>query len=398
MWQFILFRGIQGLAGGAVFPLAFAVLADLYTPAERGKYAGLFGAVFGLSSILGPAIGGILTDNLGWHWIFFINVPIGLVSLYVVYRLLPGDQASRGGAQHRLRRRGTVHGCHRSVPRWAHQSRQCRLVGSVGRRPDARRRSCSAPSSCGGRAAAPDPIIPLHLFRNRTFTISVTAMFLATFGFFSAVVFLPRWFQVVAGSSATEAGYQLLPLLGALIVSATLSGQIVARTHRYKLLIVGSLVLLAVGLYLLTNLHANTDRPVLWIWMVVAGLGIGPSFAVFALIVQNAVSMARDGNGIEQPHLLPTDRRNGGTHDRQHHLRQPVDRGDPDPARRCRCPRAGRSEFKNQGTFDLTGIGDRLGDAILAGVPEQFRQFVEPSSVRDRHGHPRVVLAGPGRR
>ena len=89
MWQFVLARGLQGLGGGAVFPLAFAVLADLYTPAERGKYTGLFGAVFGLSSILGPAIGGIITDNFGWHWIFFVNVPIGLISLFLIYRLLP---------------------------------------------------------------------------------------------------------------------------------------------------------------------------------------------------------------------------------------------------------------------------------------------------------------------
>jgi MFS family permease len=114
-------------------------------------------------------------------------------------------------------------------------------------------------------------------------------MFLAAFGFFAAIVFLPRWFQVVAGSSATESGYNLLPLLAALIISATLSGQIVARTHRYKLLVIGSMLTLAVGLFLLTNLHADTDRPVLWIWMIIAGLGIGPSFAVFTLIVQNAV-------------------------------------------------------------------------------------------------------------
>jgi len=132
-------------------------------------------------------------------------------------------------------------------------------------------------------------LIPLHLFRIRTFSISVTAMFLAAFGFFAAIVFLPRWFQVVAGSTATESGYNLLPLLAALIISATLSGQIVARTQHYKWLVVGSMLTLALGLFLLTNLHATTDRPVMWIWMIIAGLGIGPSFAVFTLIVQNAV-------------------------------------------------------------------------------------------------------------
>src|SRR5947208_8792975 len=89
MWQFILFRGLQGLGGGAVFPVALAVVADLFTPVERGKYLGLFGAVFGLSSLVGPAIGGIITDNYSWHWIFFVNVPLGLVSLVILWRLLP---------------------------------------------------------------------------------------------------------------------------------------------------------------------------------------------------------------------------------------------------------------------------------------------------------------------
>src|SRR6202795_273798 len=89
MWQFILFRGLQGLGGGAVFPIALAVVADLYTPAERGKYLGLFGAIFGLSSLVGPGIGGVLTDTVGWHWIFFVNVPVGLVALFILWRLLP---------------------------------------------------------------------------------------------------------------------------------------------------------------------------------------------------------------------------------------------------------------------------------------------------------------------
>jgi MFS family permease len=123
----------------------------------------------------------------------------------------------------------------------------------------------------------------------------VAAMFLAAFGFFTLVIFLPRWFQTVAGASATESGYNILPLLAGLIVSAIASGQIVARVGRYKLLMVGSLALLAVALILFTNLHADTNRQVLWLWMALAGLGVGPSFAVFTLIVQNAVSPDRIG-------------------------------------------------------------------------------------------------------
>ena len=116
MWQFILFRGLQGLGGGAVFPVALAVVADLYTPAERGKYLGFFGAVFGLSSLIGPGLGGFITDTFGWHWIFFVNVPIGLDLAGHPVAAPAGDQAARGGAQHRLHRRGRLRARHRAVP------------------------------------------------------------------------------------------------------------------------------------------------------------------------------------------------------------------------------------------------------------------------------------------
>jgi EmrB/QacA subfamily drug resistance transporter len=295
MWQFILFRGLQGLGGGALFPVALAVIADMYTPAERGKYLGSFGAVFGLSSLLGPAIGGILTDNLSWHSIFYVNIPLGLISLFVLFRLLPQVRNPDAG-----RNIDYVGAAVFSVAIGAF------LVGLTNRQT-----SDWSDPWVGGlmgvglllgalfvfiESRVADPIVPLSLFRNRTFTISVIATFLSAFGFFSAVVFLPRWFQVVAGASATESGYNILPLLVGLIFSAVASGQIVARTGRYKLLAVGSLIVLAVGLYLMTNLHANTERPVLWLWMLITGLGIGPSFAVFTLIVQNAVSARQVGS------------------------------------------------------------------------------------------------------
>ena len=294
MPMFIFFRGLQGLGGGAVFPLAFAVLADLYTPAERGKYSGFFGAVFGLSSIIGPALGGIITDNFGWPWIFIVNVPIALVSLFVIFRLLPAikrPEAARNidyvGAALFTAAIGPflVGLSNKASADWTDPwVGGLMLVGIV-----------FGLVFLWWESRVEEPIVVLPLFRIRTFTISVLAMFLMSFGFLSAIVYLPLWFQVVHGSTATESGYQLLPLLGALIISATLSGQIVARTHRYKLLIVASMALLAVGLYLLTNLHANTDIGVLWIWMAIAGAGIGPAFAVFTLIVSAAVPMRQIG-------------------------------------------------------------------------------------------------------
>jgi EmrB/QacA subfamily drug resistance transporter len=380
MWQFVLFRGLQGLGGGAVFPVAIAVVADLYTPAERGKYLGFFGAVFGLSSIVGPAIGGIITDNLGWRWIFFVNVPIGLISLVVIYRLLPvirRPEAARNidyvgaGLFTAAIAPFLVGLTNRQSADWTDPwVGGLMLIGLV-----------FGAIFIWWERRFPEPLVPLSLFRIRTFTISVLAMFMAAFGFFSAIIFLPRWYQVVAGSSATESGYNILPLLAALIVGATLSGQIVARTHHYKALIFGSLVLLAVGLFLLTNLHANTDRPVLWLWMIVIGLGIGPSFAVFTLMVQNAVSPRDIGTASSS---LTFFQQIGGTVGltiagtifasklTEEIPKQLVGAGVPE-------------QFVQQfqagggggGALDLTGTGD-LGARILATVPDQFKAVVEP--------------------
>ena len=294
MEMFILFRGLQGLGGGAVFPIALAVVADLYTPAERGKYLGLFGAVFGVSSLVGPGLGGFITDAFSWNWIFYINIPIGLVSLFILWRLLPAIRRPEAGQN--IDYLGAAVFVAAIVPF---------LIGLTNKRTG----QWTDPA-VGGlilvglvfavvflfvESRAKEPIVPLTLFRIRTFSISVAAMFLAAFGFFTLVVYLPLWFQTVGGASATESGYNILPLLAGLIVSATMSGQIVARIGRYKLLMAGSLALLGIALFLFTNLRADTDRPAMWLWMLLAGLGIGPSFAVFTLIVQNAVSPDRIG-------------------------------------------------------------------------------------------------------
>ncbi len=383
MWQFVLFRGLQGLGGGAFFPVALAVMADLYTPAERGKYAGYFGAVFGLSSLLGPAIGGIITDNFGWPWIFIVNLPVGLISLFVLYRLLPRTKpdtsttridyvgASLFTAAIAPFLIGLSNKQNPAIPWTDPWVAGLMLIGLL-----------FLAVFIFWETRFPEPLVPLHLFRNRTFTISVTAMFLAAFGFFGAVVFLPRWFQTVGGATATESGYNLLPLLAALIVSATLSGQIVARTHRYKLLTFVSLVLLAAGLFLLTGLHANTDRATLWIWMIVAGLGIGPSFAVFTLIVQNAVSPREVGTASSS---LTFFQQIGGTVGltiaSTIFASKLVDEIPVQMAAQG-VPQQVIDQFQaaQQGggnVLNLTGTGD-LGTQILAQVPEQFKSFVEP--------------------
>jgi EmrB/QacA subfamily drug resistance transporter len=381
MWQFILFRGLQGLGGGAVFPVALAVIADLYTPAERGKYLGLFGAVFGLSSLVGPGLGGLITDTIGWHWIFFLNIPIGAVALFILWRLLPAikrPEAGRnidyvGAAVFAAAIATFLIGLtNKQTGQWTDPAVGGLIVlglvlGAVFLYVEAR---------------VAEPIVPLDLFRIRTFAISVAATFLAAFGFFNAIIFLPRWFQTVAGASATESGYNLLPLLAGMIFAAIMSGQIVARIGRYKVLMVGSLVLLAFALFLMTNLRADTDRPILWLWMVLAGLGIGPSLAVFTLIVQNAVRPDRIGVATSS---LTFFQQIGGTvgltiggtlfADRlmTEIPIQLVAKGVPQDFVNTFSAAGGAGG----GQLDLTGTGD-LGARILAAVPDPFKALVEP--------------------
>ena len=379
MWQFILFRGVQGLGGGAVFPVALAVVADLYTPTERGKYLGFFGAVFGLSSLVGPFIGGGITDLISWHWIFFVNVPIGAVSLVILWRLLPAIK--RPDAARNIDYLGAGVFALAIAPF---------LVGLTNKSPT---HDWSDPI-VGGlilvglvfgviflviESRVPEPIVPLSLFRVRAFTVSVAAMFLAAFGFFGAVIFLPRWFQTVAGASATESGLNILPLLAGLIFSAIASGQIVARTHKYKVLMLGSLALLAVGLFLLTNLRADTDRPVMWLWMVITGIGIGPSFAVFTLVVQNTVPPDRIGVATSS---LTFFQQIGGTIGLTlagtifaSRFAEEV----PVRLQAAGVPPEFASQFAGGGnsSVDLQGTGD-LGQRILASVPADQQAFVQP--------------------
>jgi EmrB/QacA subfamily drug resistance transporter len=376
MWQFIFFRGLQGLGGGAMFPVALAVVADLYTPAERGKYLGFFGAVFGFSSILGPALGGVITDNFSWHWIFFINVPVGLISLFVIWRLLPAIR--RPDAARNIDYVGAAVFTATIAPF---------LIGLTNRQT-----ADWTDPWVGGlilvglafgalfvwiEARAPEPLIPLALFKVRSFTISVIAMFLAAFGFFAAVVFLPRWFQTVLGASATESGYNILPLLAALIFSAIASGQIVARTGRYKLLIIGSLITLAAGLFLLTNLHAATDRPVLWVWMVIAGLGIGPSFAVFTLVVQNSVPPNEIGVASSSLTFFQQIGGTVGLTIAQTLFTARLLAEIPLQMARQGVPQEFIGNFRPTAALDINGTGD-LGQRILASVPDAQRALVEP--------------------
>ena len=303
MWQLIAFRAIQGLGAGALMPISLAVIGDLFTPAERGKYQGLFGAVFGIAFIVGPFLGGFLTDNLSWHWIFFVNLPIGLISLYFIGRLLPTVRTK--GARFTLDIAGVITSTFAIVSV---------LLGLT----LAEDGNWTDPAVIGwfiagfvafltflvAETRSADPMIPLGLFRNRTFAVSAVALFLTMFGFAAAIIFLPLWFQVVQGMSTTASGYGLMPFLLGLMFSSVVSGLVVSRTGHYKWLVALSMVLLVVGMVLFTNLRGDTPLPVLWVWMAIAGLGVGPSMAIFTLIVQNDVPAEQLGTATSDLTLI----------------------------------------------------------------------------------------------
>jgi EmrB/QacA subfamily drug resistance transporter len=381
MWQFILARGLQGLAGGAVFPIALAVIADLYPPEERAKYGALFGAVFGLSSVLGPLVGGGLTDTLGWPWIFFVNVPVGLISFFVCWRLLPPVKHPEAGRNIDYVGAALFGAAIGPV-----------LIGLTNKQSKEWTDPWVGGAILVGLALlvvflwwerrAADPIVRLELFRNRYVSISVASMFLMSFGFFGAIVFLPQYFQVVRGLNATLSGFNLLPMIFALIVSATVSGQIAARTGRYKELILGAMVILAAGLFLLTNLRADTELPILWLFMVVTGFGVGPSFAVFTALVQNSVQPRIVGVATSS---LTFFQQIGGTIGLTiagtvlaTNLKAEI------PTRLVAngIPQQFADQFAaggggGGGTLNFTATGN-LGDQILAQVPEAFKALVQP--------------------
>lgn len=302
MTELILFRGLQGLGAGALFPISLAVIGDLFTPRERGRYQGLFGAVFGLSFIVGPFVGGWITDNISWHWVFYVNIPVGLAALAVIAFILPNFHPPIKTSARDLDYVGIAVFSLGIVPLLLGLTNKVSSSGAVVGWTD---------PTVGGlilagvilliaflfiESKAAQPIIPLGLFRSRTFAASNIAVFMVMFGMFAAIIFLPRYYQAVRGYSATDSGYQIWPLLVGLIGSSIASGFAISRIGKYKLILVGALVVFIAGSYLMTNLTATTGNASLWLWMFLMGIGIGPSMSGFTVVVQNAVP--RDQLGV----------------------------------------------------------------------------------------------------
>ena len=297
MNQLIVFRGIQGVGAGMLFALAFTIIADLIPPAERGRWQGLFGAVFGLASVIGPTIGGFLTDNLSWHWVFFVNVPIGIVAIAVLLVTFPSE-SSRRVTLHNIDWLGAGALTAGLVPLLIALS----FGGSEGWAWD-------SPLVLGMLAAsvlflglfvlverrAKEPIIPLDLFKNNTFSLSTFIVFVTGVGMFGAILYIPLFIQAIQGGSATESGNSVMPMTFAMIVSSVITGQMISRTGKYKVIGIIGTALVTLGMFLLWTMNMGTERWVTIAYMIVLGLGLGVAMPLYTLIVQNDFPIQRVG-------------------------------------------------------------------------------------------------------
>lgn len=292
MLQLIVFRAVQGLGAGGLIVMAMTIVGDVLSPRERGRYQGYIGSVFALSSIAGPLLGGFFVDNLSWRWVFYINLPIGLAALFVTASVLdlpfrrvdhPVDYLGAtllvGGVSSLLL--VTVWGG--SEYPWGSPVIIALSVLSV---------ALLAWFLVQERRVE-EPILPLRLFRDRTFAITSAAGFIVGLGMFGAIVFLPLFLQVVMGASPTNSGLLLIPLMGGVVTSSILSGRLITRTGRYKVFPLVGTTLMAVGLWLLSNMSPETNLFQASAFMIVFGTGVGLVLQVLVIAVQNAVE-ARD--------------------------------------------------------------------------------------------------------
>jgi EmrB/QacA subfamily drug resistance transporter len=290
--QLIAFRALQGIGGGGLMVGAQAVLADVLPPRERGRYSGYFGAVFGVTSIAGPLIGGFFVDNASWRWVFYVNLPLGLIALAVISVVL---KAPAERVEHKIDYLGsallaaavtsivllTTWGG--TTYAWGSSTILAMIVGAVV--------ALVLFVVVEGRAA--EPVIPLALFRKRVFSLSSTIGFIVGFSLFGVITYLPQYQQVVRGASATSSGLQLFPLMGGLLLASVGSGQVISRTGRYKVFPVMGTAILAVGMFLLSHLGVHTSVLTSASYMAVTGIGLGFTMQVLVLAVQNSVE-ARD--------------------------------------------------------------------------------------------------------
>ena len=294
MTQLIGFRALQGIGAGGLMVGAQAIIGDIVSPRQRGKYMGYFGAVFGLSSVIGPLAGGFITQHLSWRWVFYINIPIGIIALAVIAVVL---QLPRQRTHHSIDFLGTAllgAGVTAIIllttwggTTYAWGSAPILLLAAAG--------LVLVIAFCWAEVRAAEPVIPLALFRVSVFSVSNAVGFIVGFVMFGAIIYIPLYLQTVHAATPTSSGLQLLPLVGGMLVTFTVSGRLVSKWGRYKIFPVIGTAVMTLGLFLFSLLTPTTPLAVSSVYMVVLGLGIGCVMQVLVVAVQNAVPQSQLG-------------------------------------------------------------------------------------------------------
>jgi EmrB/QacA subfamily drug resistance transporter len=294
MTQLIVLRALQGLGGGGLMVVTMAAIADVIPPAERGRYQGLFGGVFGLATVVGPLLGGFIVEHLSWRWIFYINVPLGVLALVVIGVVFKPHVAH---VRHKIDYMGAV---------FLAASLTCIILFTS-------QGGTSLPWSSpqlwftlalgiitlGGfiyeERLAAEPIMPLSLFKDRTFLLSAAIGFIVGFSLFGATTFLPLYLQVAKGSTPSQAGLQVLPMMAGVLATSIISGRVISKIGKYRFFPIVGTALVAIAMLLLSTLQLDTPLHTMYLYMLLLGLGLGMVMQVLVLAVQNAVAFKNVG-------------------------------------------------------------------------------------------------------
>ena len=284
------FRGLQGIGGGILMTIPFIVVAEVFPPRERGKYMGILSSVFGFANVLGPVLGGFITDFMGWEWVFYVNIPVGIAAIYMLRSYFPHLElvVKEGSIDYAgiVTLTAALSGLFLGLTFVRDTAVSSGLVATL-----FIFAAVMIVLFIYAEKKAREPILPMKLFKNSIFNVSSIAMFLSSAVMFCGIIYIPLFIQGVQGMSASTSGLLIIPMLVSLTVASIATGQIISRIGRYKKLGILAFVLLTIGIWLLSTMNTSTGYLALVIYSTILGIGTGMMYPIFNVAVQNAVSL-----------------------------------------------------------------------------------------------------------